>query len=234
MTNILLNTVNEISEKELETLGKASAKCKDAGAHLVTIKKVYTKATETYQALTIELETADEEELRIFQFMSTPKDDSAEAINKAEAGNKRVMAMLNRLAKAAGLKDAKQALAGAVAESGEKGETTNFPKLVNKKLTVISFTEIQTDKDDKKAYAVQEVDTFNFLTKEGKDGLGREVAERLGEAAKTKVEMQYDKESLPIVLAKYTQTVERLAGGTPSATTAPVTVAASAVSDSDI
>ena len=216
MSSILLNTVNEITEKELETLGKTSNKCRTAGAHLVTVEKAFVKSTDTYEALTVIFKTEDGEELRVFEFLSTPKDDTPEAIQKAEASNKRTVAIVNRIAHASGMKDAKQCLASSSEEVDEKGAPiTVFPKLANKKLTVISFTEIQTDKDDKKAYAVQEIDTFNFLDKAGKDGLGREIATKLGDAAKQKVEIAYGKDTIPVVKAKYAQVVEQLNSGTP-------------------
>jgi len=235
MNSILINKINETTDKALETLGQASNKCRTAGAHLVTVEKAFVKATDTYEALTIILKTAEGEELRVFEFLSTPKDDSAEAISKAEASNTRVIAIVNRIAHATGMKDAKQVIGSATEGTDEKGGAiTLFPKLANKKLTVITFTEIQTDKDDKKAYAVQEVDTFNFLDKAGKDGMGREIADKLGEAAKLKIEAKYGKEGVSCVQAKLAQVLEQAAGGTPSAVATSPVAAEVVVEDSDI
>ncbi len=236
MNSILINKINETTDKALETLGQASNKCRTAGAHLVTIEKAFVKATPTYEALTVIFKTAEGEELRVFEFLSTPQDDSAEAISKAEASNTRVIAIVNRIAHATGMKDAKQVIGSAAEEKDEKGDAiTVFPKLNNKKLTVISSLEVQPDADEKKAYAVQVVDTFNFLTKDGKDGMGREIADKLGEAAKLKIEARYGKGQIPCVAAKLAQVLEQAAGGTPSAvaTTAPVATEV-VVEDSDI
>jgi hypothetical protein len=235
--SILLDAINGTTEKELESLGKTSNKCREAGAHLVTVEKAFIKATDKYEALTVLFKTEEGEELRVFEFLSTPQDESAEAISKAEAANKRVIAIINRIAHAAGLKDAKQVTAGATADKDEKGEDiTVFPKLSGKKLTVISFTEIQPSQDEKKAYAVQTVDTFNFLDKTGKDGFGKEIANKLGEQAKLTVKPQFRKEAIPAVVAKLAQVQEQLANGatTTVATAQPTTDTTTEISDDDI
>jgi len=231
--SILLDSINGTSDKALETLGKTSNKCRDAGAHLVTVEKAFVKATEKYEALTVIFKTDAGEELRVFEFLSTPQDDSAEAIAKAEAANTRVTAIVNRIAHATGMKDAKQVIGSAKEDKDEKGDPiTIFPKIANKKLTVISYTEIQPDQDEKKAYAVQAVDTFNFLDKDGKDGMGRVIADKLGAAAKTKVVPQFRKEAVPAVVAKLAQVQEQISSG--GASTAASTQSEPAQADAEV
>jgi len=41
--SILLDAINGTTEKELESLGKTSNKCKEPGAHLVTVEKAFIK-----------------------------------------------------------------------------------------------------------------------------------------------------------------------------------------------
>lgn len=208
--SLLVEALEQKTPEQIANLGKASDKCRDAGAHLVTIEAVYETTGATWSRFNIDFKTATGESLQITEFLGIPKDDSADAITKAEAATNRVLSVLGRVAKAAGIKDTKAAMQGGVAGTDAKGNaTTTFPKLTNKKLTVISFTEIQPSQDETKAYANQEIDTMTILDKDGKDPMGRERAEALGAAAKSKFEIQFNKENVPACVKLRNELVEK-------------------------
>jgi hypothetical protein len=214
MSSILLNVISNKTNEELANLGNGGNKHNTPGTHLFTIASVYELAAANYSAIIIE-GTINGEDFKHMEFLGKAKDDTQAEIDKANARNERVAAMLSRFAKAAGFKDVAQAVSGATVETTDKGEKTNFPKFVKKQLHVTTTTEVQPNKDETKAYANQVLDTMKFLDKSGKDGMGRDRLDAYNEEAKAKLEIQYGKEGNPACIQKFNELKEKALGIAP-------------------
>jgi hypothetical protein len=212
--SFITQEVNSMDQAALDSAGKLSDALRESGAHAATIKAVYETVATKYKALTIELETAGGS-VRIFEFAGMPKTDSAEDVEKANKKTKKVIDILARVAKAAGLKDLKAAVQSPQAGVDAKGnETTTFPKLAGKKITVVTFKEIQPDAKGEKAYANQAVDTFKILDKDGKDAMGRDRLEAFGKEAESRIEIHWQHTENPLCIAKLQVEQEALLGNT--------------------
>jgi len=238
----LLNTINEMDNDAIASLGNTSDKCREAGAHLVTIARMYETAGNGWDRFNIDFTTAAGEALDITSFFGNPKDNSPEEIAKAAKADKRVAAIIARLVKSIGIKDVKQATANSQSGTDDKGNAiTIFPKVEGKKLYIVSSTEIQPDKDGTKAYANQVVDTFKFLDKDGKDPMGRDRLEAFDAEAKENITIQYGKEQNPACIQLKNQLLEQKLGtapaaqqsSTPQQTTQPAQQQAAVNDDSD-
>ena len=195
--SIFITTVNELSTDEAKSLGAQSSAIKEAGCHDLIIKKCYETTTDNWSSMTVEFETPLGETIHYSGFFGTPKDSSAEAVDKANQQTKRTMADISRIVKAAGIPSVKEAAGGAVAEVDDKGrKVTVFTKLANKKLVGTTYTLIDGQKKDgqiiaDKVFVKQELDTLKFLTKDGKDGMGRDCRESFDADSKNRIEIAY-------------------------------------------
>jgi len=241
-TNFLLNTFNEKSITERENLGKTSDKLREPGCHLATIKDMYITETDSWSKVDVNF-TTDKGTVNISEFNSTPKDDTTEAVAKAEAANNRLQNSLARMFKAAGLKDMATAAAGATESKDAKGRTTIvFTKPTGKKLYITTHIEIQSDKDGIKAYANCVIDTFKYLDKTGLNGMKIDSREAFDTAAKDRREIYFRDDKNPACIAKLAQLNEQAMGGTSAAPAAPANpgtgmptgVPAAPISDEDI
>ena len=243
--SLLLNTIEQMEQSAIETAGNLSDALRESGAHLATIKAVYETTAANYTSLTAEFETANGS-VRLFEFAGKVKPEDAndaKAIEKANTKTKKVVSILARLAKAVGLKDVKLATQGSVSGVDAKGNpTTTFPKFAAKKLNVVTYKEISPDQKGLKAYANQTVDTFKFLDKDGKDGMGRERLEAFDTEAKSRIEIHWQETANPLCIQLLQVEQEKLLGSTPTPAVAPLTamptataaVVAPIVDDSDI
>ncbi len=217
--SILLNTINEKTQDQINSLGNISDKARTSGAHLVTVAAVYETTAATWSRFNIDLTTAAGESLQITEFFGNAKDDSQAELDKATKANDRVASMLARFTKATGIKDIKAGTTGSIADTDAKGNaTTTFPKYAGKKLTVISYTEIQPSQDETKAYANQEIDTFKFLDKDGNDGMNRNRVEAFEAEAISRIEIQWGKDQVPACVALKAKLAEQALGTAPAPT----------------
>ena len=215
--SIFLSKAAELSGEEAKNLGNQSAAIKEAGCHDLVIKKMYVTEGGTWESITVDFATAQGETISYSGFVGVAKDTSAEAIEKAEAQTKRTMADISRIIKAAGIPDIKIATAKTATEVDEKGRTiTVLTEPANKKLVGTTYTTIDGQKKDgqvlpDKVFVKQELDTFKFLTKDGKNGLGRDSREAFDAEAKQRIEIAYGYEMNPKHIAKLNELNEKLA-----------------------
>jgi hypothetical protein len=236
---------NSLTKDQQAKLGNTSDALRSGGAHVATIEEVFETQAANYKALTIKLSTPGGS-VRIFEFGGTPKSESAEDIEKANKSTKKVVDILARMNKAIGFKDIATGCAGAQAGTDPKqNATTIFPKYVGKKLTIITYAQIEPSQDGTKVYANQVVDTYTFLDKDGKDAMGRDRAEALGTDAETRAEIHWQHKDNPLCVAKLAQVEESFLGQvavTPLAemptgaapTPTPAAVVAPAIENDDI
>jgi len=217
--SILINTVNEKTEEQLNNLGNVSTKLKESGAHLMTITSAKEISNNDYSYFVLEATTKSGETLTHMEFFGKPKDQSQEEIDKAQAKTDRTTAAIARIAKGIGYKNLKQAIAGAVQTTDEKGrQVTEFKAFENKQVTFCTTTEIQPDKEGTKAYANQVLDTFKILDKSGKDALGRDRLEAFDEECKNTIAIQWGKEQNPACVQLLNKMKEQALGVAPAAT----------------
>ena len=223
---------SEQTKEQLESLGKVSTAIKTAGVHPVKIVKAFNTTGEKdgneWNSVTVEFVNSAGETARINEFMSTPKTNSQEDIDKANRGNTRVMGIMTRLAKAVGIPDLKAATSGYGEETDDKGRAVAvYPKYKGKELNIVTTTEITADdKDPSKVYVKQIVDTSKFLDKDGKDALGRDCIESFDVEAKGKIEIGYKYTANPACISKLSQLQEQNAGTAPAPLTGMPTAAA--------
>lgn len=214
--SIFLSKVAELSGEEAKNLGNQSAAIKDAGCHDLVIKKMFVTEGPTWESITVDFATASGETISYSGFVGVAKDTSPEAVEKAEAQTKRTMGDISRIIKAAGIPDIKTATAKTATEVDERGRAiTVFTEPANKKLVGTTYTLIDGQKKDNqilpdKVFVKQELDTFKFLTKDGKNGLGRDSREAFEAEAKQRVEIAYGYEKNPKHIAKLNELNEKL------------------------
>ena len=234
--SIFITTVNDLSVDEAKSLGAQSSAIKEAGCHDLTIKKCYETTTDNWSSMTVEFETSLGETIHYSGFFGIPKDSSAEAVDRANQQTKRTMADISRIVKAAGIPSVKEAAGGAVAEVDDKGrKVTVFTKLANKKLIGTTYTLIDGQKKEgqviaDKVFVKQELDTLKFLTKDGKDGMGRYCKESFDADAKSRIEIAYGYDKNAKHIATLNKLLEKQAvsqvsavSQTPATTQAPLT-----------
>jgi len=240
----LLDTLDTLDAAAIASAGNVSESIRTRGMHLATVTEaltaVGTAASGTsYEYMLISFTTpGGNAEMRSFK--STPKDPNDPAlVEKSNRANKRDLDNVARLAKAAGLKDIKAALANAQSGTDAKGNAaTIFPKLIGKKVNIAIFTEISAeDKDATKVYAKQTIDPYKFLSTEGTDALGRNRLDAFQEEMENRIEIFYKDDKNPACIQKLAQLKE---AALPTAAPAPTqdapatTVAQSAATDIDI
>ena len=241
MSSILLQTIEAKTADQIANMGNGSSKLYNPGTHLFTIGEVYELTATNYSAIVIAGTTKDGEDFQHMEFLGKAKDDTQVEIDKANGKNERSAAMLARFAKAAGFKDIGQAASGSTTETTDKGEKTIFPKFSKKVVHITTTTEVQPDKAETKAYAVQVLNTMKFLDKSGKDGMGRDRLEAYDAEAKPVIEIKYGQDQNPACIQKFNELKEKqlgtapvaqpvpqtqvATGGMPSATPAPVAAA---------
>ena len=212
----------EATKETLDSLGKESTAIKTAGVHEVTIKAAYntsgTKDGAEWNSITVEFENDAGETARLSEFFAVAKDGTQDAIDKANRTNTRIMNIMTRLAKSAGIPDIKAATSGFQESTDDKGRTiTAYPKFKGKKVNIVTFTEISADiKDPSKVYVSQTVDTAKFLDKDGKDGMGRDCIEAYTAEAKTKIEIEYRSQTNPAAISKLATLQEQSMGVAPT------------------
>ena len=213
----------EATKETLESLGKESTAIKTAGVHEVTIKAAYNTAGvkdgAEWNSITVEFENEAGETARLSEFFAVAKTNSQDDIDKANRTNTRVMNIMTRLAKSIGIPDIKAATSGFQESTDEKGRvTTIYPKFKNKKVNIVTFTEISADqKDPNKVYVKQIVDVNKFLDKDGKDGMGRDCIEAYTAEARTKIEIEYRSQTNPAAISKLATLQEQALGVAPQA-----------------
>ena len=99
----LVEVIKGKTKEELAGLGKVSSRIRTSGMHLVTIKEAQEIEADTYSMLMVTFENKEGETVIWRDFMGTPKDDSQESIDKANAKTDRVLSALARLVKATGI-----------------------------------------------------------------------------------------------------------------------------------
>lgn len=214
----------EATKETLDSLGKESSGIKTPGVHAVSIIAAYntsgTKDGNEWNSVTVEFETENGETARLSEFFAVPKTNSQEDIDKANRTNTRIMNVMTRLAKAVGIPDIKVATSGYQESTDDKGRTvTTYPKFKNKKLNIVTYTEISADqKDPSKVYVTQTVDANKFLDKDGKDGLGRDSVESFNTEAKARFEIAYKDQTNPACISKLATLQEQSMGHAPAAT----------------
>lgn len=222
---MLHNLITEKTAEELEQLGKTSTAIKESGSHLATIKSVFNTTGEkngnTWSSITVQFENDSGETVSINEFYGKAKDGSQEAIDKANRSNTRLMGIMTRLAKSAGFPEKNTlaaATAGHVEGKDEKGrDTVTYPKFANKKVYIVTTTEISADhKDPNKTYVKQIVDTSKFLDKDGKDAMGRDCIEAYNEAAKSTIEIAYGDEANIACIQALAKEQEKALGTAPA------------------
>ena len=219
----------EATKETLDSLGKESSGIKTPGVHAVSIISAYntsgTKDGNEWNSVTVEFETENGETARLSEFFAVPKTNSQEDIDKANRTNTRIMNVMTRLAKAVGIPDIKVATSGYQESTDDKGRTvTAYPKFKNKKLNIVTYTEISADqKDPSKVYVTQTVDANKFLDKDGKDGLGRDSVESFNAEAKARFEIAYRDQTNPACISKLATLQEQSMGHAPAAATQPLT-----------
>lgn len=212
----------EATKETLESLGKESTGIKTAGVHEVTIKAAYNtsgvKDGAEWNSITVEFENDAGETARLSEFFAVAKDGTQDAIDKANRTNTRIMNIMTRLAKSAGIPDIKAATSGFQESTDDKQRTiTLYPKFKGKKVNIVTFTEISADaKDPSKVYVRQIVDTAKFLDKDGKDGMGRDCIEAYTAEAKTKIEIEYRSQTNPAAISKLATLQEQSMGVAPT------------------
>ena len=212
----------EATKETLDSLGKESTGIKTAGVHEVTIKAAYntsgTKDGAEWNSITVEFENEAGETARLSEFFAVAKTNSQDDIDKANRTNTRIMNIMTRLAKSAGIPDIKAATSGFQESTDDKQRTiTLYPKFKGKKVNIVTFAEISADvKDSSKVYVKQIVDTNKFLDKDGKDGMGRDCIETYTAEAKTKIEIEYRSQSNPAAISKLATLQEQLLGVAPT------------------
>jgi len=222
--NMLHNLIDGKTKEELDQLGKQSNAIKTSGAHLVEILSVYNttgdKNGNPWTSITVDMKTEIGETIQISEFYGNAKSASQEDIDKAERANVRLMSIMTRLAKSAGIPDLKAATAGhQVGSDAKQRETVTYPKFSKKKLYIVSTTEISADhKDPTKTYVKQIVDTNKFLDKDGKDAMGRDCIESFAAEAKTKIEIAYGHTANTSCLVALAKEQEKALGSAPAAT----------------
>lgn len=228
--SLFIENVNNLTTDEAKSLGAQSSSIKEAGCHDLIIKKMYETTGDSWSSMTVEFETATTKETISYSgFFGTPKDASAEAVDKANQQTKRVMADISRIVKAAGIPSVKEAASGAVAEVDDKGrKVTVFTKVANKKLVGTTYTLIDGQKKDgqiitDKVFVKQELDTLKFLSKDGNDGMGRPCREAFDAEAKARIEIAYGYDKNPKHIATLNKLLEKQATSTAPQTTAPLT-----------
>ena len=211
----------EATKETLDSLGKESTGIKTAGVHEVTIKAAYntsgTKDGAEWNSITVEFENDAGETARLSEFFAVAKDGTQDAIDKANRTNTRIMNIMTRLAKSAGIPDIKAATSGFQESTDDKGRTiTTYPKFKGKKVNIVTNTEISADqKDPSKVYVRQIVDSNKFLDKDGKDGMGRDCIEAYTAEAKTKIEIEYRSQANPAAISKLATLQEQALGVAP-------------------
>ena len=100
-----------LTPEQAEALAKVSNTIKTAGAHLATIKAVYNTTGEkngsTWSSVTVDFENEAGETVQISEFFGKAKDESQAAIDKAQKSTTRLLGIMTKLAKAAGIPDLK-------------------------------------------------------------------------------------------------------------------------------
>ena len=216
MSSIFLSEANSATAEELKNQGKVSAAIRTAGAHELVISKMYETTGDNWSSKTVEFANSIGETIKYQGFFGVPKSTSEEDVQKAEAQTKRTLADVARIIKAAGVPDIKAASGGAVTETDDKGRTlTVFPKVANKKLIGVTYTLLDGQKKDgniipDKVYVKQELDTFKFLDKSGKDQMGRDRKADFDAEAKTRIEIGYSYKDNPKHIAKLAELQHKL------------------------
>ena len=215
-----------LTPEQAEALAKVSNTIKTAGAHLATIKAVYNTTGEkngnTWSSVTVDFENEAGETVQISEFFGKAKDESQAAIDKAQKSTTRLLGIMTKLAKAAGIPDLKTATGGHQESTDAKGRSVvTYPKFTNKKVYIVTTTEVSgDDKDATKCYVKQIVDTSKFLDKDGKDGMKRDCVESYDAAAKAaQPAIAYGFEANPTCIAEVAKLQAKAAGIAPQAQT---------------
>lgn len=189
--SIILNTVQNMSEKDKEKLGKVGTKLNVDGEHLLTIVDAYEVTWEsakgTFPSFVLKCENAEGKTVEWSAILKQKvgKDDKGVvkageySVNgvkvylsdeNAEYDNLRAIGQINNLWKICGL-DAKQFGAGIVngtvqfAKAGTK-QVERWQTLIGKQFTGITSYLVTLDEEGKKAYRNQELNMDALFTKD--------------------------------------------------------------------
>ncbi len=162
----LKDLYNELSEDSKANLGKGSSKINTAGCKLVTIESMMVIDDSRVK---VDFKNAAGQTVDLTAFL-TSKDPS-----KQEAVVARVMNMLAQMCTAAGM-ELKSVLAksvnGSVEYKSGSVPTEEYPTIKGKKLYITTYTEVEADqKDIKKTWDRQVVDSFKFFDTKKRNGL---------------------------------------------------------------